>query len=132
MKTILLVDDDQDVRNCLSEMIARCGCQSIGASDGEAAMAVLRGPYSPDLVMVDYRMPGMSGLEFARRVKEKSTHLPIVMMTGQGDLEGYLGAHLLGIDLYLQKPIRLTELRQVITRAGGRKTAPGCQEKKHR
>lgn len=80
-------------------------------------MEVLRTSSSFDLVLVDYRMPGMSGLEVARLVREKAASLPVVMMTGQEDLEGYLGASHLGIDLYVRKPVRLADLRNVISRA---------------
>ena len=113
----MLVDDDPEVRNCLGEMLARCGCQIISVSSGETALEVLRTSRSMDLILVDYRMPGMDGLELARRIRETAASLPVVLMTGQGDLEGYLTAGVLGIDLYIRKPIRLAELKAVINRA---------------
>lgn len=112
MHTILLVDDDTGVRKCVGDMLERSGYVILAAEDGGSAMAVLQERNDIDLVIADYRMPGMDGLLLLRRIKEKDSDLPVIMMTGYGDLESYLCATGLGVVRYIGKPIRLRELQK--------------------
>jgi DNA-binding NtrC family response regulator len=77
-------------------------------------MAVLQERTDIDLVIADYRMPGMDGLALVRQIKERAPELPVVIMTGHGDLESYLCAANLGVVRYMGKPIGLRELQQTV------------------
>ena len=66
MHTILLVDDDPDVRTCIGDMLKRSGYQVLTAQDGLSAIDALQRNSSIDLVITDRRMPGMDGLSLAR------------------------------------------------------------------
>lgn len=112
--TILLVDDEATVRTLVGIMLERSGYDVLAAEDGHAAMALLQERHDIDLVIADYRMPGMDGLALVRRIKERSPDLPVVMMTGYGDLESYLCATGLGVVRYVGKPVGLRELRQTV------------------
>jgi CheY-like chemotaxis protein len=109
MRSILLVDDDPAVRKIVGEMLERSGYGVITAADGQSALAALRERAAVDLVIADYRMPGMDGLSLVRRIKEKMPDLPVVILTGHGDLESYLCATGLVVR-YIGKPIGMREL----------------------
>jgi DNA-binding NtrC family response regulator len=112
--TILLVDDEPAVRTLVKVMLERSGYSVLGAGDGNSAMAVLQERTDIDLVIADYRMPGMDGLALVRQIKERAPQLPVVIMTGHGDLESYLCAANLGVVRYVGKPIGLRELQQTV------------------
>jgi DNA-binding NtrC family response regulator len=114
METILLVDDDPDVRKSVGEMLTRSGYGVLSAEDGFAALAALREHGGVDLVIADHRMPGMDGLALAGRIKESSPDMPVVIMTGYGDLESYLCATSLGVVRYVSKPVGLRKLLGIV------------------
>jgi DNA-binding NtrC family response regulator len=112
--TILLVDDEPAVRTLVGVMLERSGYGVLGAGDACAAMAMLQERTDIDLVITDYLMPGMDGLALVRRIKERTPDLPVVIMTGHGDLESYLCATNLGVVRYVGKPIGLRELQRTV------------------
>ena len=114
MYSILLVDDDAGIRKSVGDMLARSGYNVTTAANGESALQALREKTAMDLVIADFRMPGMDGLMLIRRIKEQAPDLPVVMMTGHGDLESYLCATGLGVVRYIGKPIHLRELQGVV------------------
>lgn len=114
MHTILLVDDEPVVRMTVGDMLKRSGYGVLLAEDGHAAIAVLQACEDVDLVITDYRMPGMDGLTLVRRIKEKRPDLPVVILTGHGDLESYLCATGLGVLRYIGKPVGMRELLQTV------------------
>ena len=124
--TVLVVDDDPQVREMLGEALRQDGFRSEGAPDGEAALALLR-QREPDLILLDLLMPGLGGLETCRRIRARSA-VPIIMLTALGreqDIEAGLEA---GADDYCTKPVGLAELgariRARLRRRRGRTTAP--------
>jgi len=114
MATILLVDDDPSVRKIVGDMLERLGHRVAAAADGVTALTTLQGQNDVKLVIADHRMPGMNGLTLTRRIKELMPDLPVVIMTGYGDLESYLCATGLGVVRYIAKPVGLRELRQAV------------------
>ena len=112
--TILLVDDEAAVRTLVSAMLERSGYDVLAVADGSAAMAALQERADIDLVIADYRMPGMDGLGLVRRIKERTPDLPVVMLTGYGDLESYLCATGLGVVRYVGKPVGMRELQKTV------------------
>jgi CheY-like chemotaxis protein len=92
---VLVVEDDEGVRDVLAVLLNIEGCEARTASDGEAALALLRS-WQPDLILLDVVMPGMDGPAFVRAYRETSEpHAPIILLTGnedRGDLVAELGA----------------------------------------
>ncbi|MBI4307125.1 MAG: response regulator transcription factor [Chloroflexi bacterium] len=105
---ILLVEDGADVRRALTGLFADAGYQPFGVADGDEAM---RAFYSvqPDLVLLDIRLPGLSGLDLCSRIREMSD-VPIIIFSGIGDTKEKLDAFNRGADDYVVKTASLDEL----------------------
>jgi CheY-like chemotaxis protein len=110
--TILVIDDDSDVRAFLADSLQSLGYSVVEAEDGEGGLEVLR-EKSPDLVLLDYAMPGMNGAEVARIVRGRHPDLPIVFVTGYAESE-QLEAALGGDAPILRKPFSLAQLASAI------------------
>jgi two-component system NtrC family sensor kinase len=82
--TLLVVDDDDNVRRALRRVLRRTRCRVLDAPDASAALAIL-GEHPVQVVVSDYRMPGLSGVEFLRAVKERWPRIQRVLLTGQAD-----------------------------------------------
>src|SRR5512141_1737321 len=82
--SLLVVDDDEHVRRALRRVLRRAKCRVVDAPDAAAALAILEGE-PIQVVVSDYRMPGMSGVEFLRAVKERWPRVQRVLLTGQAD-----------------------------------------------
>jgi DNA-binding response OmpR family regulator len=107
-RRILVADDDEPIRRMLAAWLAEEGYEVQLAADGRQAL-VAAASFSPDLILLDVTMPGIGGLEVARRVRAGSD-VPIVMLGGlctNVDRAAGLDA---GADDYLTKPARLSEL----------------------
>ncbi|NLF67375.1 MAG: response regulator transcription factor [Chloroflexi bacterium] len=101
-KTILVIDDDEQIRQLVQSLMEQEGARVITASGGESALRQFY-RYQPDLVIVDMMMPLMSGWEVCRRIRELSD-VPLMMLTAvQGDQET-VRALTLGCDDYVTKP----------------------------
>ncbi|MDD4899368.1 MAG: response regulator [Candidatus Omnitrophica bacterium] len=108
---ILVVDDDPDIRDILKLTLSEENYEVIEASDGEEALKII--PTKPlDLVLLDYRIPKVDGREVLRRIKKDLLlrHLPIIMVTGKGDISDKVGGIDAGADDYVVKPFEPKEL----------------------
>lgn len=104
---ILVIDDDQDVRTFLLESLDALGYETLGASDGESGLAMLA-EAAPDLVLLDYAMPGLNGAEVAQAVRSRRPDLPVIFVTGYADQAAMKAA---AADApILQKPFRVADL----------------------
>jgi len=110
---ILVVDDSEEVREVLRELLSRHGYTVVTAPDGESGLVELD-TRTFDMAMVDLGLPGISGLEVARRLKERWPTTPVALMTGYGDRLGADDAQTKGIDFVLAKPFSLDQLRSVV------------------
>ncbi|HSC60601.1 MAG TPA: PAS domain S-box protein, partial [Rhizomicrobium sp.] len=113
--TILVVDDDPGVRQFLADSLDSFGYAVLEAENGEAGLEMLSRA-APDLMLVDYAMPGMTGAEVARRARETHAHMPIVFASGYAEtaaLENVLDEN----TLILRKPFRLGDLQDAIAKA---------------
>lgn len=82
---VLLVEDDPTCRRLFAMILAEMGCTVITAASGEEALSMLYSEDSCDLVLTDVVMPGMSGIELAKRAHDARPGLPVVLVTGQPD-----------------------------------------------
>lgn len=113
--TIYIVDDDEAVRDSLRWLLEANGYQVQCFSGGEEFLA----SYDPDQVgvlIVDVRMPGMSGLELQEVLIERNAPLPIVFITGHGDVPMAVSTMKKGAVDFLEKPFNETELRKIVAR----------------
>lgn len=112
MASILLIDDDPQIRDLFTESLSAAGHQVITAPDGAAGMAAYRkGPC--DLVITDIVMPNQEGLETIRSLRREDPDIPIIAISGGGHLppDLYLqAANVLGATRILEKPVGLTVL----------------------
>jgi PAS domain S-box-containing protein len=110
--TILIVDDDSDVRTFLAESLEGLGCTVATAASGAEGLEALR-ESPPDLALIDYAMPGMNGADVAREARRLHPGLPIVFVTGYAESEQLESA--LGCDVpVLRKPFTLAELASAV------------------
>ncbi len=106
--TVLIVDDDLEIRNLLSDYLKKEGFRTITASDGKEMWAVLD-KSKIDLIVLDLMLPGDDGLVLCRNLRSKST-IPVIMLTARGEeTERIIGLEM-GADDYLAKPFNSREL----------------------
>ena len=116
MKRILIVDDDKDLRFNLSAVLREEGHEVIAASDGKQTIKVID-KSSPDLVLLDIKLPGMDGVELLQEIKRKWNNLPIIMLTANSDVKSAVKAMKLGAYDYITKPFDDEELILIIKKA---------------
>ncbi len=108
---ILVVDDDQAVRDALRRALVMQGYDVELAADGEEALLKLRSnPHAVDLMIVDILMPRLDGLEVTRRLRADGSQLPILMLTARDQVADRVAGLEAGADDYLVKPFALEEL----------------------
>jgi two-component system OmpR family response regulator len=101
---VLLVEDDDDNRELMSEVLESAGYEVLSASSGADGLRALA-ERSVDVVVTDVGMPGMGGLEVARAAKEIAPAVPVVVVTGYAEREDITGARGREVDALLVKPI---------------------------
>jgi CheY-like chemotaxis protein len=109
--TLLLVDDEDDFRRAAAAALARRGFSVNEAPSGQLALAVMaREP--PDVVVLDLKMPGMSGIDTLRRIRELDAKQPVLILTGHGSFPDALTGVNLGVVDFLQKPVDMELLTE--------------------
>jgi len=116
MKSILIIEDDPLVRKTLASQLGKKGFEVTVAETGEAGVRAF-GESSPDLVLLDVRLPDIDGLEVLRRIKARSRRAIILIMTAYDDMKTTVEAIKLGAFEYLVKPLNATELDLTIEKA---------------
>lgn len=111
---ILVIDDEVGPRESL-RMLLKPDYQVHTANCVEAGLQLLR-EKTPDTIVMDIRMPGMSGIEGLRKIREIDPHLSVIMLTGFGALETAREALRLGANDYISKPFDAAEMREIIDR----------------
>jgi len=113
---ILVVDDDENLRWVLQTQIEDMGYAVSVAPDGVEALAAIE-KQPPSLVLTDWKMPGMSGMELLRRIRTEYSEVPVVIMTAFASIQSAVEAMRAGAYDYLTKPIDYEELGLVVDRA---------------
>jgi len=113
-ETVLVVDDDQEVRQVTVDMVRQLGCVVVEAESGPAALALIDAlPSPPAFILLDYAMPGMSGLQLALALRSRGINTPAALITGYADLSEAELASAGFVDV-LHKPFSMQELRNLI------------------
>lgn len=115
-KRILVVDDEPNSREGLSKILTKEGYEVITADNGEAALEQAE-KEAFDLIITDLKMPNINGMDVLEKIRESKPDIGVVIVTAYGEVDSYLKAMTLGAYEYLNKPIKLDELRRVIHKA---------------
>jgi two-component system C4-dicarboxylate transport response regulator DctD len=114
---IHLVDDDADHRAALLDLLDAGGYRARDFASGDAALAALEGGPEPDLMISDLRMPGIDGFALLEALRDRCPELPVVLITGLGDVPHAVRAMRLGAEDFLEKPYDATHFLAVVERA---------------
>ncbi len=113
---LLLVDDEREFVQTLSERLLMRDVQSATAYDGETALDILRDD-EPEVMILDLKMPGIDGIEVLRKVKETRPEVEVIILTGHGSESDRMRCLSLGAFAYLQKPVDIEVLTDTLRRA---------------
>ncbi|KTG29843.1 two-component system response regulator [Idiomarina sp. WRN-38] len=123
-RRILIVEDEAPIREMLSFVMEQHGYQAVEAHDFDAAVSKIAEPY-PDMVLLDWMLPGGSGIQLAKKIKgdDFTRNIPIIMLTARGEEEDKIKGLEVGADDYITKPFSPKELMARM-RAVFRRVAP--------
>ncbi len=114
-QVILIVDDEEGLREGLSKLLEDEGYAVECAEDGEKALEIVRNTHI-DLMLTDMRMPGMSGIELLKQVRKIREEIGVIILTGYGEIESYIEAMNFGAMEYVSKPFKVNELKFIVSK----------------
>ncbi len=128
-KRVLIVDDEAPIREMIAVALEMAGYECLEAESANAAHALIVDD-KPDMVLLDWMMPGASGIEFARRLRKDETtaDIPIIMLTAKGDEDNKIKGLEAGVDDYITKPFSPRELVARLKAVLRRTTPKGIEE----
>jgi DNA-binding response OmpR family regulator len=107
-KTILIVEDDPNLRTFYLDALSEY--KVVTATSGEEAMRLFSGSNAFDLVILDYKLPGMSGLDLLKEIRKVIPSIPVIMVSVHGEDEIAAGSFQLGAIDFLEKPFNVSDL----------------------
>ncbi|NOY79057.1 MAG: sigma-54-dependent Fis family transcriptional regulator [Calditrichaeota bacterium] len=113
--SILIADDEEDFRIIFSDIIQKMGYHVETAQNGQEALAVVE-RHPIDIALVDFKMPGMSGLELLKEIKSRKPQIEVILITGMGTIDSAVEAMKSGAYDYITKPVNFEELENVLRR----------------
>lgn len=116
MKKVLIVDDEEELRLIVREVLEIDGYSPLEAADGRSAVKVIQ-EQSLDAVILDLNMPGAGGIETLKEIKRITPRLPVIILTGHGDIPLAVMATKLGAYDFITKPPDFSNLRAIIREA---------------
>ncbi|MBW1667143.1 MAG: sigma-54-dependent Fis family transcriptional regulator [Deltaproteobacteria bacterium] len=116
MRRILIIDDDSQLRKSFRKLLSEEGYGVVVAPSGEAGLEIIRSEI-PDLVILDMRLPGMSGFETFEKIHEIQPKLPVIIMTAYGTTETAIEATKMGAFDYILKPFDIPDMLSVVKKA---------------
>ena len=117
---VMIVDDEVDFLETIVKRLKTRGIDVAGVESGYKALEVLDGS-SPDVIILDVKMPGMDGIETLREIKKKKPLTEVIMLTGHASVESGIQGMQLGAFDYVMKPVALDELLEKVRQAYERK-----------
>ncbi|EAR62520.1 phosphate regulon transcriptional regulator PhoB [Neptuniibacter caesariensis] len=128
-KSVLIVDDEAPIREMIAVALEMAGYQCLEAENANQAHGLIVDD-KPDMVLLDWMMPGASGIEFARRLRKDETtaDIPIIMLTAKGDEDNKIKGLEAGVDDYITKPFSPRELVARLKAVLRRTTPKGIEE----
>jgi NtrC-family two-component system response regulator AlgB len=117
MAKLLIVDDEKNIRNHLATFFESCGHRVLSAESAAQAVQLLANEGGFDLVLSDYRMAEVDGLELLQRIKRERPRLPVILMTAYATVENAVAAMKSGAYDYVTKPFSLEQIQHVVARA---------------
>ena len=123
MKTVLIVDDNIKNLDLFKDFVESWGYETVTAQQGKDAISLAE-RYLPDIILLDVMLPGMSGYEVYRELKEntKTQHIPVVMITVLNDIADRIHGYKIGADQFLVKPVDYNELHAILDSLFGKKS----------
>lgn len=118
-KKLLIVDDQHGIRILLTEVFKTEGYTTFQASNGKLALEIVRGE-SPDLVLLDMKIPGMDGLDILKHIKNINPSIKVIMMTAYGELDMIKETTNHGALRHFTKPFDIDELRMAVNSEMGK------------
>ncbi len=116
MEKILIIDDDRLIRRVIKDTLIRTGYDVLEAESGEQGLALVKNE-QPDVVITDYQMSGITGLEVLSEIRKLKLEIPVILLTGYGDVVLTIKSIQLGAFDYLEKPILPDQLRSTVANA---------------
>jgi DNA-binding NtrC family response regulator len=113
---VLVVDDEESMRFFLRRALSRRGFEVETAADGPEGLARFRAA-RPDAVLLDVRLPGMSGRDVLEKIRAVDAAVPVLMMTGYGSVDDAMGAMWSGATDYVRKPLKADDVAGALDRA---------------
>jgi two-component system phosphate regulon response regulator PhoB len=127
-RTILVVEDESAIREMVIDALTRAGFAALEAEHAAQAHEALAAG-KPDLILLDWMLPGISGLDFVRRLRrgDRTRSIPVIMLTARGEETDRLAGFEAGVDDYINKPF---SLRELIARVNAvlRRSAPASED----
>lgn len=130
MKSVVVIDDDADIRELITWKLTNAGYATATANDGEAGLAAVAaavaGGNAPDLILVDWMMPRMTGIEVCRALREnpETDRIPVVLLTAKAQESEVERGFAVGVDDYIVKPFSpremLARIQAILARAEAR------------
>ncbi len=116
IKTLLLIDDDENFRKILSLVMRGIPDQIIEATDGKSGIELIK-KHKPQVIISDYNMPGLNGLELLKQLKEEDSKVPVIWLTGNGTRELFRDAWRFGVYDFFEKPVDTQLLKESVKSA---------------
>jgi two-component system response regulator (stage 0 sporulation protein F) len=113
LNRILAVDDEKFIRQLLADFLSLQGYDVQTAASGEQALEIIAA-MKPQLVIMDIKMPGLNGLDVLRRIKATHKDVGVIMLSAFGDSSTIQAAYRQGADFYMQKPVNLDRLQDML------------------
>ena len=112
---MLLIDDDEWIRDSLSLFFEGEGCHLVAVETAEEGMEELK-RQGYDIILVDYRLPGMDGLEFLEQIKDSHPDALTILITAYGSKDVFLKARKIGVQSFIDKPFTIRTIEDSLSR----------------
>lgn len=123
MTRILIVDDEVDFSEALAERLEMRNFEAMTASSAQEAIEKIRAGGTPDVVVLDLKMPGMDGIETLELIKQYDPSIEVILLTGHGSTESGIAGMKRGLFDYLMKPVELKVLVDKINEAATKRAS---------